>query len=179
MPPPLVIVVTSLVIVFVIMVVELRISLAHERELFRAGAIEAPDPVYATMRWAYPGTFVAMALEGLVTSSPPGLLTVAGAAVFIAGKALKAWAIASLGTRWTYRVLVIPNAPLVARGPYRFLRHPNYVGVAGELVGVALAAGAYVSGPIAVVLFGTLMKRRIAVEERALDSTARHPPCSL
>jgi methyltransferase len=168
MPPPLVIVVTSLVIVFVIMLVELRISLAHERELFRAGAIEAPDPVYATMRWAYPGTFVAMALEGLVTASPPGLLTVAGAAVFIAGKALKVWAIASLGTRWTYRVLVIPNAPLVARGPYRFLRHPNYVGVVGELVGMAMLVQAPVTGVLSVVGFGCLLRLRIRAEEQAL-----------
>ena len=168
MPPPLVIVVTSLVIVFVIMLVELRISLAHERELFRAGAIEAPDPVYATMRWAYPGTFVAMALEGLVTASPPGLLTVAGAVVFIAGKALKAWAIASLGTRWTYRVLVIPNAPLVARGPYRFLRHPNYVGVVGELVGMAMLVQAPVTGVLSVMGFGYLLRLRIRAEEQAL-----------
>ena len=168
MSPSLVIVVTSLVIVLVIMLVELRISLAHERELFRAGAIEAPDPVYATMRWAYPGTFVAMAIEGLVTASPPGFLTIAGTVVFVAGKALKVWAIASLGTRWTYRVLVIPNAPLVARGPYRFLRHPNYVGVVGELVGMAMLVQAPVTGVLSVMGFGYLLRLRIHAEEQAL-----------
>jgi len=168
MPPPLVIVVTSLVIVLVTMLVELRISVAHERELFRVGAIEAPDPVYATMRWAYPGTFVAMAIEGLVTASPPGLLTIAGSVVFVAGKALKLWAIASLGTRWTYRVLVVPNAPLVTRGPYRFLRHPNYVGVVGELVGMAMLVQAPVTGVLSIVGFGYLLRLRIRAEEQAL-----------
>jgi len=168
MPPPLVIVVTSLVIVLVTMLVELRISVAHERELFRVGAIEAPDPVYATMRWAYPGTFVAMAIEGLVTASPPGLLTIAGSVVFVAGKALKVWAIASLGTRWTYRVLVVPNAPLVTRGPYRFLRHPNYVGVVGELVGMAMLVQAPVTGVLSIVGFGYLLRLRIRAEEQAL-----------
>lgn len=168
MPPSFVIVVTSLVIVLVIMLVELRISVAHERELFRAGAIEASDPVYATMRWAYPGTFVAMALEGLVTGWRPDLVTLAGAIVFIAGKALKAWAIASLGTRWTYRVLVIPNAPLVARGPYRFLRHPNYAGVVGELIGMAMLVHAPVTGVLSVVGFGYLLRLRIRAEEQAL-----------
>jgi len=168
MPPPLVIVVTSLVIVLVTMLVELRISVAHERELFRVGAIDAADPVYATMRWAYPGTFVAMAIEGLVTASPPGLLTIAGTVVFVAGKALKVWAIASLGTRWTYRVLVVPNAPLVTRGPYRFLRHPNYVGVVGELVGMAMLVQAPVTGVLSIVGFGYLLRLRIRAEEQAL-----------
>jgi methyltransferase len=157
-----------LAIVLVIMLAELRVSLAHERELFRAGAIEAPDPVYSTMRWAYPGTFVAMAIEGLVTATPPGFLTIAGAAVLIAGKALKVWAIASLGTRWTYRVLVIPSAPLVTRGPYRFLRHPNYVGVVGELVGMALLVQAPVTGVLSVIGFGYLLNLRIRTEEQAL-----------
>ena len=55
-----------------------------------------------------------------------------------AAKALKFWAIASLGTRWTYKVLVMPGLPLVPTGPYRWLRHPNYVGVVGELVAMAL-----------------------------------------
>lgn len=168
MAPPTLIVVSSLAIVLVIMLVELRVSLAHERELFRAGAIEAPDPVYSTMRWAYPGTFVAMAIEGLVTAMPPGFLTIAGAAVLIAGKALKVWAIASLGTRWTYRVLVIPSAPLVTRGPYRFLRHPNYVGVVGELVGMALLVQAPVTGVLSVIGFGYLLNLRIRTEEQAL-----------
>lgn len=168
MPPPLVIVVTSLVIVLVTMLVELRISVAHERELFRVGAIEPADPVYATMRWAYPGTFVAMAIEGLVTASPPGLLTIAGTVVFVAGKALKVWAIASLGTRWTYRVLVVPKAPLVTRGPYRFLRHPNYVGVVGELVGMAMLVQAPVTGVLSIVGFGYLLRLRIRAEEQAL-----------
>ena len=164
--------VTALVAILLMMLAELRVSLAHERELFRAGAIEAPDPVYSTMRWAYPGTFVAMAIEGLVTASPPGLLTIVGVVVFAVGKAFKVWAIASLGTRWTYRVLVIPSAPLVTRGPYRFMRHPNYVGVVGELVAVALMTGSRIGSPIAVVGFGVLMLKRIAVEQRALSSAA-------
>ena len=53
-------------------------------------------------------------------------------------------------------------------GPYRFVRHPNYLAVAGELVGVALMAGAIVTGPIAVLGFTALMLARIRVEERAL-----------
>ena len=160
--------IVSLVGILLMMLVELRISRKHEHELLRQGAVEPPDPVFSTMRWAYPGSFVAMAIEGALTGLSPGLLTIVGAGLFIAAKALKGWAIASLGTRWTYRVLVLPDAPLVAHGPYRFLRHPNYVGVVGELVGMALIVQAPITGVLSVIGFGYLLHRRIRAEEQAL-----------
>jgi methyltransferase len=88
--------------------------------------------------------------------------------MFAAAKAFKAWAIASLGTRWTYRVFVLPGEQLVMKGPYRWLRHPNYLGVMAELLGFALLAGARWSGIIAVLSFGALLRRRIRSEEDAL-----------
>ena len=161
------------------MIVEAARAARHERAQLARGGIEPPGDVYNAMRFAYPLLFAAMIGESLLRGQPAPIWVVLGLVCFFAAKAIKWWAILTLGRAWTFRVIVVPGAPLVRRGPYRFLRHPNYVGVAGELVGVALAAGASVSGPIAIVLFGTLLKRRIAVEERALDSTARHPPCSL
>ena len=65
-------------------------------------------------------------------------------------------------------MLVPPGSSLVAGGPYRLLRHPNYVAVIGELVGAALVGHALVTGPIAVLAFGLLIVMRIRVEERAL-----------
>jgi methyltransferase len=158
----------TLIAVLAIMLVELRISQANERVLRRHGAVDVHDGVYGAMRWAYPGAFVAMAIEGMVRggSSPPVMW--AGLAVFLAAKALKAWAIASLGRRWTYRVLRLPDAPLVTHGPYALIRHPNYLGVIGELVGVAMLTGAGVSGPLATLVFAELVRRRIGAEERAL-----------
>lgn len=88
--------------------------------------------------------------------------------MFGLAKALKGWAISSLGTRWTFRVLVPPGDRLVASGPYRFLRHPNYLAVGGEIAGAALLVGAFFSGVVFLAGFGWLMRRRIAVEERAL-----------
>jgi methyltransferase len=158
----------SLLAILLMMLVELRVSQQHERELRDHGAIEPPDPVFSAMRWAYPGSFIAMAVEGTLTGAPSAVLTVAGAVLFIAAKALKVWAIRSLGGRWTYRVLVLPNAPLITAGPYRFLRHPNYVGVVGELVGMALLVQAPVTGVLSVVGFGYLLHLRIRAEEQAL-----------
>jgi methyltransferase len=83
-------------------------------------------------------------------------------------KALKISAISALGVRWTFRVLVLPGAPLVKTGPYRVVRHPNYIAILGELAGVALIVWAPITGVIAFVAFGALIRRRIRVEEREL-----------
>ena len=114
-----------------------------------------------------------MFIEGALRSGPSGLVLFAGAAIFILAKALKWWAILSLGVFWTFRVIVVPGATLVARGPYRWLRHPNYVGVMGELAGVALMTGAWLSGVAGIATFGALVIMRIAVEDRALRQAAR------
>jgi methyltransferase len=157
--------------VVVPMLAETAVSARNERRLRAAGAIEPDDDVYRAMAVAYPGAFVAMLLEGFLRGAPADAWFAAGAALFVAAKALKYWAIGSLGSRWTFRVLVPPRSTRTIRGPYRWLSHPNYIAVAGELAGVALAMHAILSGPVAVAGFGWLMARRIRVEERALART--------
>lgn len=154
--------------VFLLMLAESRLSNSNERALRAFGAVEPRDDVYTTMAWAYPASFLAMGLEGAMLGPPSTWAIVTGLLVFAAGKAIKYWAIASLGPRWTFRVLVLPGAPLVRRGPYAWLRHPNYVGVMGELLGVALLLGALVTGTLAIVGFAVILRRRIRIEERAL-----------
>jgi methyltransferase len=149
------------------------VSKRNERILLTRGAIEPPDPVFATMRWAYPAGFVAMAVEGAISGREPGAASLLGVAVFTTGKVLKYWAIAALGERWTYRVLVLAHAPLINRGPYRLMRHPNYVGVIGELVGMALITGARWSGPVATLFFSWLLWRRIQAENPWLKNEER------
>jgi methyltransferase len=169
----------ELLLIFVPLLVEARRAAANERVQLARGGVEPPDDVYAAMKIAYPALFLAMILEGALRGGSSHPWLDAGLACFAAAKALKWWAIVTLGPAWTFRVIVVPGAPLVRGGPYRFLRHPNYVGVVLELLGAALMTGAAVSGAASFVLFGTLLRRRISVEERALASTARHPPCSL
>ncbi|HET9263593.1 MAG TPA: isoprenylcysteine carboxylmethyltransferase family protein [Vicinamibacterales bacterium] len=154
---------------FVPMLAETWKSSTNERALRAAGAVEPPDDVYGLMQIAYPASFLAMMLEAWLRGrSWPVRTAAAGAAIFVAAKALKYWAIATLGPRWTFRVLVPPKSGITRGGPYRFLRHPNYVGVLGELLGYSLLAGAPVAGIAALVGFGWLLLARIRVEERAL-----------
>lgn len=160
-------------LVFAPMIVEAVLSRRHERTLRERGAIEPPGDVYAAMRLAYPGVFLLMLLEGIGRGVAGTGWLQAGAAIFVLAKALKYWAIHALGSRWSFRVLVLPGLPLVSSGPYRFLRHPNYVAIVGELIAAALMLGAPVSGTVAVVGFGALLRRRTAIEERAHAACVR------
>ena len=154
--------------VLLIMAGEAVLSAFNEAQLRAKGAIEPPGDVIDTMRWAYPLSFVAMGVEGALTGPAPREVLVYGLALLGFAKVLKLWAITSLGPRWTYRVLVLPNAPLITSGPYRFLSHPNYLAVAGELASVALIVWAPITGVLATIGFGWLMIKRIRVEDKAL-----------
>jgi methyltransferase len=156
-------------IVFTAMLLETAVSARHERTLRAMGAVEPDGDVYRAMAVVYPGAFAAMLLEGWWRGAPIDAWFYGGAAVFVASKALKYWAIASLGPRWTFRVLVPPQSTLVTSGPYRWFAHPNYVAVLGELAGVAIAMRAPVAGAIGVAGFALLIYRRVGVEEKALS----------
>ena len=160
-------IVIAITVVAVTMLAEALLSRAHERKLRAAGAIEPSGDVYGVMRVAYPACFALMAIEALLRG-PQSAFVVPGIVMFAIAKALKWWAIASLGDRWSFRVLVLPGAPLIDTGPYRVLRHPNYLAIVGEIVGVALMLGASWTGAFACLGFGVLMWFRIRVEERAL-----------
>jgi methyltransferase len=157
-----------LALAFVPMAWEAHRSRTNERALRRAGAVEPAGDVFAAMRVIYPACFAAMIAEGWLQGRGPDAVSLAGAVVFLAGKALKYWAIATLGSRWTFRVLVPPGSGRTSSGPYGVMNHPNYVGVAGELAGMALLARAPVTGMLAVAGFGALMLARIKVEEKTL-----------
>ena len=158
----------AVLLVFLPMLVEARRAAANQRAQRARGGIEPSGDVYAWMRVAYPGAFLLMIGEGALRPGLPAAAVAAGVTLFALAKALKWWAILALGPSWTFRLIVVPGARLLAGGPYRFMRHPNYVAVVFELIAVALATGARIAGPVAVVGFGVLMLKRIAVEDRAL-----------
>ena len=161
-------------VIFVPMLLEASRARRNEHTQRARGGVEPPGDVYVLMRTAYPALFLAILGEGVLGGTPSSGTLIAGGALFGAAKTLKWWAIRSLGSCWTFRVIVVPGAPLVASGPYRYTRHPNYLAVMGEIAGAAVMTGARVTGPVAAVLFGALMLRRMAVENRALaDAAAR------
>ncbi|MBI2396147.1 MAG: hypothetical protein HYV09_41675 [Deltaproteobacteria bacterium] len=110
----------------------------------------------------------------------PGVLGVVAIAAAIAAQALRYWAIRTLGESWNVRILVVPNAPPVTHGPYRFVRHPNYLAVIVEMLAVPLAHGAWITALVFSIANALLLVLRIRAEERALGAAwssafARHP----
>jgi methyltransferase len=168
MMPAVWIALATVVAVLLIMAGEFGLSAFNERLLRARGAVEPPGDVIHLMRWSYPGCFVAMGIEGALSGPSPRDIMLYGLALFGLAKALKIWAISSLGWRWTFRVLIPPGEPLVTAGPYRFIAHPNYLAVVGEILSVAAIVWAPIAGVLSAIVFGWLMIARIRIEDRAL-----------
>jgi len=82
---------------------------------------------------------------------------------------LRIWVLATLGERWTTRIIVLPGAPLVAAGPYRFVRHPNYLVVVGEIAVLPLAFGLIWVALIFTILNAAVLAVRIKAEQATLS----------
>jgi len=164
----IVIAVTTLGVAGAAMLGENWRSRRNESALRARGSMEVPGDVYRLMRVAYPACFIILAIEGIVFGIAAMPWWIAGAVLFLAAKGFKYWAISSLGDRWTFLVLVPPGEPLVRHGPYRWLDHPNYLAVVGELVGMVIMMGVPLVGTLSIVGFCVLITRRITVENRAL-----------
>jgi methyltransferase len=148
---------------------ELVLSRRHERALRARGAVEAGARHYPLMVGVHVLLLAAAPAEVLLLDRP--FLPWLGwpmVAVVAATMALRYWVVLTLGERWTTRVLVVPGAPLVARGPYRFLRHPNYLAVALEVVALPLVHTAWLAALVCGVANLLVLARRIRVEDAAL-----------
>jgi methyltransferase len=151
---------------------ELRLSRRNERLLRARGAIERGRGHYPLMVALHALWLLSTLVEGFLRG--PGLpaLWPIPAALFLLVQPLRYWAIRSLGGYWNTRILVVPDAKLVARGPYRYLRHPNYVVVAVEVATFPLIFGAWVTALVFSVLNAALLFVRIREENRALAELA-------
>lgn len=155
---------TLLLVVAAERLAELAWSSRNERRLRAKGAIEHGARHYPAFVALHAGL-----LTALWFTAPAGRpLALFWFSVRLTLQPLRLWVIVCLSERWTTRILTLPGAPLVTRGPYRWLRHPNYLVVAIEVPVLALACGE----PLLAVLFGfanaVLLMLRIAVEDRAL-----------
>lgn len=150
---------------------ELAVASRNTGRLRAVGAVEAGARHYPLFVLLHGAWLAAMAL--LPAETPPvwPLLMLYGAL-----QPCRLWAMASLGRFWTTRVLVLPGAAPVRRGPYRWLRHPNYLVVALEIAVLPMAFGAWPAALGFSVLNAALLALRIGVEETARDSSLfRHP----
>jgi methyltransferase len=147
---------------------ELAISARHARALLARGAVESARDHFGlivALHVLFPLGVVAEVLWLGARTPAYWPLCLAG---LVAGHALRLAAMRALGERWNVRVLALPGEPPVRRGIYRWLRHPNYLGVAIELLCGPLLFGAWRTALVATLWNALAMARRIPAEEQAL-----------
>ncbi len=149
--------------------IELLYAGANTRRALAAGAIEIAARQY---RWivALHIAWIASMLLFIPRNAQPNLLLLG---IYALLQLARIWSIASLGPYWTTRIVTFPDRPLVARGPYRYLRHPNYLVVACEIAVLPLAFGAWQIAALFTVLDAILLSARIRAEDAALDARRR------
>ncbi len=153
---------------------ELVVSARNIRAAKSAGAVEHGFGHYPAMVALHLGLLVGAVAEVLLTDRPflpwlgwPMLVLV------LAAQALRWWCIATLGPQWNTRVVVLRGGGLVRTGPYRWLRHPNYLAVAVEGVALPLVHGAWVTAIIFTVANAAVLRTRIRCEDKALAEAPR------
>lgn len=144
--------------------VELFYSAANTRRLLARGGIESGAVQYPFLILLHASWLASMVIFVPASTIPNWRLL----ALYALLQPFRVWTIASLGPYWTTRVITVPGAPRVRRGPYRIFRHPNYVIVCAEIATLPLAFGAREIAILFSFLNAALLSWRIRLEERAL-----------
>jgi methyltransferase len=148
---------------------ELRLSKRNAARALARGAREVGVGHYRVMTVFHAAFLVACVTEPwLLGRAFPGVPGVIALGLALFAQALRYWAIATLGEKWNTRVIVKPGDAPITAGPYRFIRHPNYVAVAIELLAVPLVFGSYLTAIVFTLGNAALLAVRIRSEERAL-----------
>lgn len=133
------------------------------------GGLEFGRGHLGAMKVLHTGLLVGCALETYMTGGAyDRLWTPLCAAAVVLAQSLRYWCIISLGSRWNIRVIVVPHLPPVSCGPYRWLRHPNYVAVVLEGLALPLMFGAVRTAVLFSLFNALLLRRRIACESEAI-----------
>jgi methyltransferase len=148
---------------------ELGYAQHNTRTLLANGAVEIGGAHYPLFVALHAGWLLAVALA-LPRSAPIHWVALAG---YVALELLRVWTMLSLGRYWTTRIITLPGAPLVRRGPYRLVRHPNYLIVVGEIALLPLVFGEVRVAALFSVLNGVLLFWRIREEETTLAPRQR------
>ncbi len=155
---------------------ELRLARRNERLARAAGAIEFGGGHFPWMVAIHTLFLISCVAEVWLLDRPFAPAAAGAMLLLLAGAtALRYWAISTLGERWTTRILVRPGLPLVTGGPYRWLRHPNYLAVVIEIAALPLVHGAWLTAVVFSVVNAALLTVRIRAENAALAGHAGRP----
>lgn len=146
---------------------ELRLAAKHTKNARHAGAIEVDAKNFYWFYLLHAGFFASLLTEIWLSRFSLTNIWIPALIVFIGAQLLRIWSIATLGGNWNIRIFVIPGTTPVTRGPYRYVRHPNYLAVTLEILSLPLVFHAYVTAIVFSVLNFFILRRRISIEEAA------------
>ncbi len=149
-------------------IIELVIARRHERILMKLGAVEVDTTGYRAIVAMHAAFFVSLVLESLAMKRSPSPYWIVLIVIFAAAQLLRYWAISSLGVYWNTKLIVAPNHPPITRGPYKYLRHPNYAAVITEIAIIPLIFSCYITAALFTFINALLLRRRIRIETIAL-----------
>jgi methyltransferase len=155
-------------------IVEVMIANRNARWIKSQGGYEVGKEHYKYIVVLHALFFVSLIIEVTVIDSGFVFWTVAPLIIFLLAQFGRVWALSALGRFWNTRIMILPGAKVVAKGPYRYLRHPNYVIVVTELACLPLIFQAYWTAILFTIMNALVLSIRIKVEEKALEDVTNY-----
>jgi len=152
---------------------ELRLSRRNQKNMIAKGAARVSEPHFQWMVLVHTAVLIGAGMEVIFLRRPliPAL-AIPMAILFVLSNALRWWVIRTLRSHWNVQIVNSAKLGVVSSGPYRWVRHPNYVAVFVELISLPLIYTAWISALVAAVGNGWVLHSRLAVEDRMLLSDA-------
>ncbi|HEX8835598.1 MAG TPA: isoprenylcysteine carboxylmethyltransferase family protein [Candidatus Acidoferrum sp.] len=148
---------------------ELRISHQNRKRMLSGGAVPVPEPHFKWIVVIHTGVLICAPVEVILLKRPfIPWLALTMFALFIASNLLRLWVVLSLGKLWSVNVMDSTGLGVVTNGPFRFVRHPNYVGVVLEVISLPLIYTAWITAIAAALGYGYALARRVPAEEKVL-----------
>ncbi|GIO28414.1 isoprenylcysteine carboxyl methyltransferase family protein [Ornithinibacillus bavariensis] len=155
-------------------IIELVIAKNNEKWMKARGGIEAGSEHYKWFIYLHLLFFISLFLETIAKLDNQEIsFNYIYFLVFFAAQLARIWCISSLGRFWNTKIIVLPRVSLIRKGPYKYVKHPNYIIVAVELFVIPMLFGAYITAIVFPILHILLLRIRIPAEEKALASLSK------
>lgn len=154
-------------------IAELVYAKRNEKLAFQKGGVEFDRGGYKVIVLMHTCFFLSLITEFFYFSQSLNKYWYVYGALFLLAQALRYWTIATLGTKWNTRIIVVPGSSFVTNGPFRFMKHPNYAAVITEILVLPMMFSCYITAGLFTVLNLLALKRRIRIEEQALTKLER------
>ncbi|MFJ8237772.1 isoprenylcysteine carboxyl methyltransferase family protein [Ureibacillus sp. NPDC094379] len=148
--------------------IEVSVAKRNEKRMLRKGAYEVGASHYPIMILLHVSFFISLIIEVLLVDRPLSPIFLLLFIIFLGTQALRIWCLSTLGEYWNTKIIILPGANVVKKGPYKYIRHPNYLVVCIEILLLPTMFQAYFTAIIFTLLNFIMLSVRIPMEEKAL-----------